>query len=174
MAAWLPPRGEPPTSADVGIAGHWRNPWPGPTAVWWGLNPPPPWQRLSDRNPDLLESRRQAGRSPQPIAIAVSRSCRLAPDMAFFRQPLERWLLRMDPSLTSPGPAVPAGFSRIESHPDLSQGLTHLAAMGLEKLAVLGGARLASALVQEDLVDELQLTVCPLLLGGGTAGCRRR
>jgi 5-amino-6-(5-phosphoribosylamino)uracil reductase len=87
--------------------------------------------------------------------------------MAFFRQPLERWLLRIDPSLPSPGPPVPAGFSRIESHPDWSRGLTHLAAMGLEKLAVLGGARLASALVQEDLVDELQLTVCPLLLGGG-------
>ena len=48
-----------------------------------------------------------------------------------------------------------------------TRGLTHLAAVGLEKLAVLGGARLASALVAEDLVDELQLTVCPLLLGGG-------
>ena len=119
------------------------------------------------RDPDLLESRRHAGRSLQPIAIAVSRSCRLAQDMVFFRQPLERWLLQIGPSLPSPGPPAPAGFNRIESHPDWSRGLNHLAAMGLEKLAVLGGARLASALLREDLVDELQLTVCPLLLGGG-------
>ncbi len=31
---------------------------------------------------------------------------------------------------------------------------------------LLGGAELAGALLQEQLVDELQLTFCPLLLGG--------
>jgi 5-amino-6-(5-phosphoribosylamino)uracil reductase len=38
----------------------------------------------------------------------------------------------------------------------------------------LGGAQLAGALLQEDLVNELQLTICPLLLGGRAqlaAGC---
>ena len=34
------------------------------------------------------------------------------------------------------------------------------------RLVLLGGAKLAGALLQADLVDELQLTLCPLLLGG--------
>jgi len=32
---------------------------------------------------------------------------------------------------------------------------------------LLGGAELAGQLLQEQLVDELQLTLCPQLLGGG-------
>jgi 5-amino-6-(5-phosphoribosylamino)uracil reductase len=31
---------------------------------------------------------------------------------------------------------------------------------------VLGGATLAAALLREQLIEELQLTLCPLLLGG--------
>ena len=119
------------------------------------------------RDLDLLEDRRHTGRSQQPIAIAVSRSCQLPTDMMFFQQPIVRWLLQIDPYLANPDLPVPPGFHRISSHPDWLRGLNQLAAMGLEKLAVLGGARLASALLQEDLIDELQLTVCPLLLGGG-------
>ena len=37
---------------------------------------------------------------------------------------------------------------------------------GLRRLVLLGGAELAGVLLQEQLVDELQLTLCPLLLGG--------
>jgi 5-amino-6-(5-phosphoribosylamino)uracil reductase len=33
-------------------------------------------------------------------------------------------------------------------------------------LVVLGGAQLAASLATEDLLDELQLTVCPRLVGG--------
>ena len=46
------------------------------------------------------------------------------------------------------------------------QALAALAAHGLQLLVLLGGAELAAALLQQQLVDELQLTLCPLLLGG--------
>lgn len=114
-------------------------------------------------SPALLAARRSQGRSAQPIAIAVSRSGRLPPTLAFFRQPLERWLLQ---AAAVPGPTPPQGFDRhlpLESWP---QALGDLAALGQRRMAVLGGAQLAAALAAEDLLDELQLTVCPRLLGG--------
>jgi 5-amino-6-(5-phosphoribosylamino)uracil reductase len=44
--------------------------------------------------------------------------------------------------------------------------LAGLAAAGLEHLVVLGGAVLAADLLAADRVQELQLTLCPRLLGG--------
>jgi len=114
-------------------------------------------------SPALLEARRSEGRGAQPIAIAVSRSGRLPAALPFFRQPLDRWLLQ---AAAVPGPTPPQGFDRhlpLESWP---QALGNLAALGQRRIAVLGGAQLAAALAAEDLLDELQLTVCPRLLGG--------
>jgi 5-amino-6-(5-phosphoribosylamino)uracil reductase len=120
-------------------------------------------------HPDLLEARTAAGRPPQPIAIAASRSGALAPDLPFFRQPLERWLLRAAPapagSTAAPSP-LPPGFSRHLDLPSWEEALLELARLGLGRLAVLGGASLAAALLRENLLEELQLTLCPLVLGG--------
>ena len=37
---------------------------------------------------------------------------------------------------------------------------------GLSKIALLGGASLISSFIVEDLIDELQITVTPQILGG--------
>ncbi len=121
---------------------------------------------------DLQEGRTAAGRPLQPIAIAVSRSGDLAPDLPFFRQPLERWLLRAAPAPAPAGPTPPRplpgppGFSRQLDLPSWKEALQELARLGLGRLAVLGGATLAAALLRENVLEELQLTFCPLLLGG--------
>lgn len=112
--------------------------------------------------PALLEARRSEGRGAQPIAIAVSRSGRLPAALPFFRQSLERWLLQAAPL----PPAAPEGFARHLPLEGWPQALGDLAALGQRRIAVLGGAQLAAALAAEDLLDELQLTVCPRLLGG--------
>ena len=118
--------------------------------------------------PDLLEQRHGAGCPPQPAALVVSRSGRIPARLPFFQQPIERWLL--GPASAAPLPGTPSGqapgFQRhlpLEPWPRLLSGL---AAEGLERLLVLGGARLAASLLREDLIDELQLTLCPQLLGG--------
>ncbi|MEA5392761.1 dihydrofolate reductase family protein [Cyanobium gracile UHCC 0139] len=114
-------------------------------------------------NPGLLEARRSQGRRAQPIAIAVSRSGSFPDALPFFRQPLERWLLQAAPR----PPAAPAeGFERHLPLEGWGKALAALAALGQRRIAVLGGAQLAAALAAEDLLDELQLTVCPRLLGG--------
>ncbi len=114
--------------------------------------------------PDLLEQRHLAGCPPQPAALVVSRSGRIPGRLPFFQQAIERWLLA--PASAAPLPGTPSGFQRhlpLEPWPRLFAGL---AAEGLERLLVLGGARLAASLLREALIDELQLTLCPQLLGG--------
>ena len=108
------------------------------------------------RDADLLEQRQQQGRPPQPAALVVSRQSDWDQDLCLFGQPLERWLL-------GPHEAAPAGFDRalpLQTWPQT------LAATGCDRLLLLGGAQLASQLLAEELVDELQLTLVPQLLGG--------
>lgn len=121
--------------------------------------------------PDLLEQRRQAGRSPQPVALVVSGSGQIPAHLPFFEQPLERWLLSqpgpLDTGVVAADGSPPGhGFQRHWPLIPWSELLVELAAVGLERLLVLGGAQLASSLLAEQLIDELQLTVCPQLLGG--------
>ena len=112
------------------------------------------------RQPDLVELRSRQGRPPQPTAVAVSRSGQWDPQLHFFSQPLQRWLL--GPELKEP----PVGFALALPLVDWHQALAALAAQGLQRLVLLGGAVLAGELLQQRLVDELQLTLCPQLLGG--------
>jgi 5-amino-6-(5-phosphoribosylamino)uracil reductase len=122
--------------------------------------------------PDLLEQRHLAGCPPQPAALVVSRSGHIPGQLPFFQQPIERWLL--GPASAAPLPGRPSdqsqgqapGFQRHLPLAPWPRLLAGLAAEGLERLLVLGGARLAASLLREALIDELQLTLCPQLLGG--------
>lgn len=111
------------------------------------------------RRPELLAARRQAGQGDQPVALVVSRSGVIDSSLPFFKQPLERWLL-------APGAAPAPVFERRLALGPWPALLGQLGALGLKRLVLLGGAQLAASLLQADLVDELQLTLCPLLLGG--------
>lgn len=122
---------------------------------------------------DLLQQRAASGRSPQPHALVVSRSGRIPPHLPFFAQPLQRWLLIA--AAAAPGvvngsglaalPPMP-GFARVVPLAGWPATLSGLAAAGLQRLVVLGGAALATSLLADDCLDELQLTLCPRLLGG--------
>jgi 5-amino-6-(5-phosphoribosylamino)uracil reductase len=110
--------------------------------------------------PNLLAQRAAAGRSDQPVVVVVSRTARIPAELPFWQQPLQRWLLA--PAGVSPLP----GFQRQLGLEDWSSALSALQAAGLERLVVLGGATLAAGLLAEGWIEELQLTLCPQLLGG--------
>jgi 5-amino-6-(5-phosphoribosylamino)uracil reductase len=112
------------------------------------------------RDGDLLDQRLSQGRAPQPTAVVVSRRGGFAAELPFFAQPIVRWLL-----LAESGPAAP-GFERQLPLASWAQALEQLAGEGLQRLVVLGGAQLAASLLAADGIDALQLTLCPLLLGG--------
>ena len=118
---------------------------------------------------DLLNQRKSAGHSAQPKAVVVSRQQWYSADAPFFQQPIERWLLtpHLATAKESKDPVSPVGYKRqVLFEQDWSQALNRLAELGLFRLVVLGGAQLAASLLQADVVDELQLTLTPKLLGG--------
>ncbi len=130
---------------------------------------------LSVRSPDLRRDRQDRGQPPQPVQIACSGSGHLDLGWRFFQQPVPRWLLTTQAgaerwpdqgSESSP-------FERLLIHgQDQIQwpaALADLQRLGLRSLAVLGGGILAAGLLAAGLIDEIWLTVCPLLLGGQQA-----
>lgn len=123
-------------------------------------------------DPQLLIHRQTLGQLPQPFHIICSGSGQFDVDMRFFQQPLPRWLLT-----TPMGARYWQPYSYFDSILPLISGveadwtsiLYHLGELRLRHIAVLGGGRLIASLLAQDCIDELQITLCPLLLGGETA-----
>ena len=115
------------------------------------------------RQPQLLAARQAGGRPAQPVAIVASRGGQFADELPFFKQPLPRWLLA--PELVAAA-AAGRGFERGVPMAGWPASLEALAALGIARLVVLGGAEIAGELLAAGLLDELQLTLSPQLLGG--------
>jgi 2,5-diamino-6-(ribosylamino)-4(3H)-pyrimidinone 5'-phosphate reductase len=137
--------------------------------------------RLTVRDPALADQRRREGREPQPMKVAaVSRigppggpdslpaASRFLTDggatvfLATTRATdaeAQEWLSGQGVRLiVHEGPRV-----------DLARLLDELGERGIAQLMVEGGGTLVAALLEAGLVDELQLAVAPLLLGGEDA-----
>ncbi|WP_404786595.1 RibD family protein [Altericista sp. CCNU0014] len=124
-------------------------------------------------NPARIEQRVRDGKPEQPVQIVCTRTGDLDPALPFFRQPIPRYLLT-----TLEGAARwqdRMGFDRVlsaqtkEGQIDWHRVLNELYQAGVSRIAVLGGGEVVAALLEADLLDELHLTVCPILLGGKDA-----
>jgi 5-amino-6-(5-phosphoribosylamino)uracil reductase len=126
---------------------------------------------LSVRDPDLLAQRQQRGQPDQPWQMVWSPSGHLNPDMRFFQQPVPRGLLTTPEG--SVGWKETPHFSQTWVIPadradpwDWHWTFAQLQQAGINTLALLGGGTLAAELFRCQLVDEVYLTVCPLIFGG--------
>lgn len=122
-------------------------------------------------SPQLLQQRKQQGKPPQPLQIVCSASGDISPQLKFFQQPVPHGLLT-----TAAGKQHNiAPFEQIIVVPTVNGGLDwinafqQLTVLGIQRVAVLGGGQLVSSLIQENLIDEFWLTICPLILGGNHA-----
>lgn len=122
-------------------------------------------------NPARIAERVKSGKPEQPIQIVCTRTGEIDPSLKFFQQPIPRYLLT-----TAAGAErwqTQAGFDRVISAQtdqiDWHYALAELYQNGIESIAVLGGGEIVAALLEADLIDELHLTVCPILLGGKDA-----
>lgn len=123
-------------------------------------------------NPKLIRCRASRNRPLQPTHIVVSASGKIDPQLKFFQQPIPRWLLTTE----NGGLFWPNNdlfervlIGRINSNSSSfiwDDILTKLHSLGIEKLAILGGGKLVASLLAVDAVDEIWLTVCPVIFGG--------
>ena len=124
-------------------------------------------------SPTLLQQRKERRKLPQPVQIVVSASADLDPQWRFFQQPVPRWLITIADNEDKWHERQE--FERIvttsvkDSNSCWKTAFQQLFELGLNKLAILGGGELVASLLAEDLIDELWLTVCPLILGGNFA-----
>jgi riboflavin biosynthesis pyrimidine reductase len=113
--------------------------------------------------------RRERGLAEYPTLVVVSNALNLDPAQAAFADaPVRPIVLTHATATAPPGLAdvaelVRCGADRV----DLAAGLAELRRRGLGQLLCEGGPVLFGALTAADLVDEVCLTVAPLLAGAG-------
>jgi len=114
------------------------------------------------KNKNLLKKRTIEGKNEQPIALLVSNQIDFPSNWLFFKQPIQRWLLQKKNEHM-----LPNGFDKkINLKYKWRDSLDDLHQKGISKIVLLGGANLISSFLLEDLIDELQITITPHLLGG--------
>ena len=130
--------------------------------------------RLGLPGTELREQRLARGQTPYPIRVIVSNEGRIDPALKIFQSDIS-------PILIFSTARMPKKFQdalRAESNAAFEQNASvDLAAM-LQQLrrdykvrfvACEGGAELFRSLLERDLVDQLNLTIAPLLFGGADA-----
>ena len=118
------------------------------------------------KNKSLLKQRISEGKHEQPIALLASNQNSFPVNWLFFKQPVQRWILQSQERKNEL--LMPNGFDKkINLKITWRDSLEDLKQKGIEKIVLLGGANLISAFLLEDLIDELQITITPHLLGGG-------
>ena len=135
-------------------------------------------------NPNLLAQRQRQKLPQQPIQIVCSATGKLDPTWRFFSQPVPRWLVTTLEGIQTWRSCTdsksfqhtfiterPFNWHNLMS--DLRTGTRALSTSTsrppIERLLVMGGGELVASLLSEGLIDELYLTICPLLIGGKTA-----
>jgi riboflavin-specific deaminase-like protein len=130
---------------------------------------------LHIRTDDARSLRRSLGKPSGLLRVLVTASGRLEPSSRFFDDTDDgagRIVATVD-ELPAERLAELGGRAEIwkigRDSVDLSELLSRLAERGVERLLVEGGAELNWALLRDDLVDELHVTIAPVLLGGRDA-----
>ena len=117
------------------------------------------------KNKKLLKQRILEGKNKQPIALIASNQIDFPVNWIFFKQPIQKWLIQKQD--TKKEIMLPNGFDKkINLKITWRDSLDDLYQKGIARIVLLGGANLISAFLLEDLIDELQITMTPHLLGG--------
>ncbi|NJN49472.1 MAG: RibD family protein [Alkalinema sp. RL_2_19] len=124
---------------------------------------------MSVHTPTLQAMRSAAGKPVQPIQMVCSASGDLDPDCHFFTQPIPRWLLTTTAGAKDWSAPQFDRVWAVDHVIDWQLVMAELAQAGITKIALLGGGKLVASCFAAGLVDEIWLTVCPLILGGPTS-----
>lgn len=122
------------------------------------------------RDARLRELRVTAGRAEDPHAILVTRSGELPWDAPLFAAEGQPVLVVCEHGAVGVPDGLPAAVEVVEcDEPTPAAALRSARARGIGSVLCEGGPRLARALLADGLLDELFLTIGPLLAGGEDA-----
>ena len=99
----------------------------------------------------------------QPISIIAGNPNNFQKEWIYFKQPIKRWLINSKPKQISKNFNFDKEFFYNNSW---LQTLANLKNEGIEKIALLGGAKLIHSFMMEDLIDEIKITIVPKIIGG--------
>ena len=135
------------------------------------------------RDDTLIQGRVSQGRPAQPTLCVLTRSGHLPAGSRIFRQTVQPVLLAgPDPRLPRGMDSTPEkGLAGLHPGPGHSRlgvmaGITSVVELmaelerrGFRQILVEGGGNINAQFFEASLVDEVYLTLCPLILGGATA-----
>lgn len=122
-------------------------------------------------DPQRRERRARAGRTPEPLAGLVTRSGEVPADAPLFSEPEARIVVFGPTDLKVDSWAAQVEVVRLDpGELTLTTAMRRLRSdFGTRSVLCEGGPILFSALLHEQLVDELFLTLAPKLAGGGAS-----
>jgi riboflavin biosynthesis pyrimidine reductase len=121
------------------------------------------------RRPEVRRRRAELGLAEVPLAVTASRSLELPVDAPLFEDPEARIVVLTNSEREVPPCAAQVIVERIPGPElDLAAGAERLRTThGVRALLHEGGPTLLAAMLEPGLVDELFLSVSPMLVGGG-------
>ncbi len=120
-------------------------------------------------SPKLIKQRLADKKTKQPIAIVASSPENQKQDWEFFKQPIKRWLINpnSDTQKSYSKFLLPYCYNKeFFFRYSWQNTLNELWINGINKLVLLGGAKLIASFLKNNLIDEMQLTLVPKMLGG--------
>jgi 5-amino-6-(5-phosphoribosylamino)uracil reductase len=124
--------------------------------------------RLLVRTPALRAARTGADRAPSPVKVTVTRTGALDPCAAFFTAgDADRLVYCASPVAAAAQRRFGAAATVVDAgpRPSMRGVVDDLAARGVERLLVEGGASVLTQFLTAGLADELQLAVAPVFVG---------
>ena len=123
------------------------------------------------RDPERRRRRAASGLAPEPLACMITRTGDVPVETPLFSEPAARVVVFTPAPLDTAGLAAEVTVVRLDpSELTLTTMMRRLrSAFDVRSLLCEGGPTLFGALLRENLVDELFLSLAPKLTGGGTA-----
>jgi riboflavin-specific deaminase-like protein len=123
------------------------------------------------RDPERRHRRAAAGLNPEPLAAIISRSGDVPLDIPLFTDPGSRVVVFTSAGLDTSDLAAQVDVVHLDpGELTLTTMMRRLrSSYDVRSLLCEGGPTLFGALLQEELVDELFVSIAPKLTGGGTA-----
>jgi riboflavin-specific deaminase-like protein len=130
--------------------------------------------RLGLPGTELRDERIARGQTPYPLRVIVSNSGRIDPALKIFESNISPILIFSTAQMPKKFQDALGGRSTLHLGKGRSVDLAGMLQQlrheyKVRRVACEGGAELFRALLEHDLVDELNLTVAPLLFGGAAA-----